>query len=267
MESQKHEALGTLAGGIAHEINTPVQYIGNNIRFLSDAFTDIVAGINDCLADLPQDDAEMRARLERMDWPFLTEEIPAALSEAAEGVESVSRIVLSMKAVSFPEAVEKTPYDLRKLIENALTVSRNQWKYCAEVVCDMPDDMAEVPCFPGELSQVLINLLVNAAHAVEEKVGDDGCGLIRVSLDCDDRRVRIEVSDDGIGIEPRNIDRVFDMFFTTKGPGKGTGQGLAICRSIVERKHGGRLTVFSTRGLGTTFAIELPLAEHQRLAS
>jgi signal transduction histidine kinase len=267
MESQKRESLGTLAGGIAHEINTPVQYIGNNIRFLSDAFADIIAGIDDCLAALPKDDAVARAKLTRMDWTYLAAEIPSALSEAAEGVETVSRIVLSMKEVSFPQSDEKTPYDLRKLVENALTVSRNQWKYCAEVECAFDDGIPHVPCFPGEMSQVLINLLVNAAHAVEEKVGEGGHGLIRVSLSYDGQKVRLQVSDNGIGIAPEHQDRIFDMFFTTKGPGKGTGQGLAICRSIVEKKHGGRLTVRSEQGVGTTFAIELPAGAEQRLAS
>jgi len=267
MESQKRESLGTLAGGIAHEINTPIQYIGNNIRFLGDAFADIVSGINDCLADLPRDGTAMRDTLKRLDWEFLTEEIPSALSEAAEGVENVSRIVLSMKEVSFPESDEKTLYDLRKLVANALTVSRNQWKYCAEVSCDFDDDLPAVPCFPGELSQVLINLLVNAAHAVEEKVKDGGRGQIRILLHRDGGQVRLAVSDDGIGIAPENLERIFDMFFTTKGPGKGTGQGLAICRSIVTKKHGGRLSVRSERGVGTTFTVELPIAAEHRLAS
>ena len=210
----------------------------------------------------------MQTTLKDMDWEFLAEEIPAALSEAAEGVENVSRIVLSMKEVSFPESDQKSIYDLRKLIENALTVSRNQWKYHADVECDIDETIPEIPCFPGELSQVLINLLINAAHAVEEK--DEGRGLIHVSMgwaDAGRSRVRIRIADNGIGIARENQERIFDMFFTTKRPGKGTGQGLAICRSIVAKKHGGALTVQSERGVGTTFTVELPVGAETRLAS
>ena len=258
MESQKREALGTLAGGIAHEINTPIQYVGNNIRFLTDSFAGVVEGLSEHVRGAGRNDAALNTALEKLDWEFLADEIPSALAEAAEGVETVSRIVLSMKDVSYPESDDKTPYDMSKLIETSMTVSRNQWKYCADVECEIAPGLPEVSCYPGELSQVLINLLVNAAHAIEERHGESG-GRIRISAGLEDDVVSIAVTDNGAGIEPDNMKRIFDIFFTTKAPGKGTGQGLAICRSIVTKRHGGRLDVESRLGEGTTFKIRLPL--------
>ncbi len=257
VESQKREAMGTLAGGVAHEINTPIQYVSNNLRFLSDSFGDIVSGFTDYVGAIGTDDDALKKSLKEMDWEFLVEEIPSALAEATEGVDSVSKIVLSMKEVSYPETDDKVVSDIAKILDSTLTVSRNQWKYCATVELDIDENLPEIPCFPGELSQVFINLIVNAAHAIEERHGD-AQGTIRISIHPVDDSLEIRISDDGAGIAPENLKRIFDMFFTTKAPGKGTGQGLSICNSIVTKRHGGTLTVASEPGEGTTFTITLP---------
>ncbi|MCG8695641.1 MAG: ATP-binding protein [Minwuiales bacterium] len=258
MHSQKMESLGTLASGIAHEINTPIQYIGDNIRFLSGSVADMIAAVNDAAAD-GAEPGSLKQKLDAADWDFLVDEIPSALREAGQGVQTVGDIVRSVKRFSHPESSEKTPHDLGQLVETVVTVSRNQWKDHATVECDFDPALGAVPCFPGDLNQVLINLIVNAAQAIEESGGRQG--LIRVATRRHGDNAEITVADNGPGIPDDKVERIFDLFFTTKAPGLGTGQGLAICRSIVETKHGGRLSVQSTVGTGTSFTISLPMGE------
>lgn len=259
MHSQKMESLGTLASGIAHEINTPIQYVGDNIRFLSGSVAEMIAAVNEAAEAGGAEGEPLKEKLEAADWDFLVDEIPSALSEAAQGVQAVGDIVRSVKQFSHPESSEKTPHDLGQLIETVVTVSRNQWKDHAEVECVFDPALGAVPCFPGDLNQVLINLIVNAAQAI----GESGAkpGLIRVTTARNGDNAEITVADNGPGIPDDKVDRVFDLFFTTKAPGVGTGQGLAICRSIVETKHGGRLSVQSTVGAGTAFTISLPMGD------
>lgn len=257
VQKQKMESLGTLAGGIAHEINTPVQYVGDNLRFLRTSITPVMAlleaGKND-----PVLGPHLAPKLADMDWDFTAEELPQALDEALQGVEQVRRLVLSVKEFSYPETGVKVAHDLNHLVETTVTVSRNQWKYKAKVETAFDPDLPQVPCFPGELGQVVLNLLINAADAVAERHGD-ALGTIRLATRKVGEQAMLEVTDDGAGIPQDIMDRIFDLFFTTKDPGKGTGQGLAICRSIVETKHGGRIAVTSEEGVGTTFAVYLPL--------
>lgn len=255
MQSQKMESLGTLASGIAHEINTPIQYVGDNVKFAHESFSDL----NKALEELRGGKGDLEAALEEMDWAYISEEVPRALQEASDGVLAVSRIVSSVKTLSHGDASEKTLHDLSALIENVVTVSRNQWKYCAEIRCDTEEDLGQVPCYPGDLSQVLINMVVNAAQAIEE-ADEVRAGLIRIAAKREDNEAQISIVDNGNGIPEDKIERIFDLFFTTKAPGVGTGQGLAISRSIIEEKHGGRLSVESEVGVGTTFKICLPLA-------
>lgn len=256
MQSQKMESLGTLASGIAHEINTPIQYVGDNVKFAHDSFMEL----NTALEALRTGKSDLEATLEEMDWEYISDEVPRALQEASDGVQAVSRIVSSVKTLSHGDATEKTLYDLSDLIENVVTVSRNQWKYCAEIRCDTGEDLGQVPCYPGDLSQVLINMVVNAAQAIEES-DEVRAGLIRIAAKREDDEAQISIVDNGNGIPDDKIERIFDLFFTTKAPGVGTGQGLAISRSIIEEKHGGKLSVESEVGVGTTFKICLPLAE------
>ena len=258
MHGQKMESLGTLAGGIAHEINTPIQYVGDNIRFVSESFSEI-ADLLDAQAAADRVDPEMiHDALRELDWDFVSKEVPKALEDAGEGVQTVADIVRAVKEFSHPEATEKSATDLSEVIENTLTVSRNQWKYAAEVFCDLDPSLTSVPCYPGELAQVLINLIVNAAQAIAEEDRQQ-LGSIGISTKTFMEFAEIRIVDDGPGIPREILAKVFDLFFTTKSPGTGTGQGLAISKSIIETKHGGKLTVASTPGEGSCFQILLPL--------
>jgi FixJ family two-component response regulator/signal transduction histidine kinase len=263
--AQKLEALGTLAGGIAHEINTPIQYIGDNIRFLQESFSSLakVSEANGALRDAAIEGKSLKklvTQVERAeaaaDVAFLRSEIPIAIVQSLDGVERVRQIVLAVKEFSHPDVKEMTLTDLHRLIQTTITVSRNQWKNAAELVTNFSDDIPPVPCRAGEISQVILNLIVNAAHAIEAK--KSGIGSIQIKTARLERAVEIRVSDTGTGIPDEIRGRIFDPFFTTKGAGKGTGQGLAICHSIVVQKHGGSVSVDSIPGEGTTFVVCLP---------
>lgn len=274
-QMQKLEALGTLAGGIAHEINTPMQYVTNNVSFLSDAFTDVTAFIKDLQTGLVGDARPVLDQaLQTLDYDFLAEELPLALSQTRDGLAQVTKIIQAIKEFSHPGSKVREPHDLNALIETALTVSRNQWKYAANVETHYDPDLPMVPCFADGLRQVVLNLVVNAAHAIEDKVGDntdtegDGSvvkdlvkelGTITLRTAREDGFVRLEITDTGKGMPQDIQDRIFDPFFTTKAPGRGTGQGLSICHSIVVQKHEGRIDVTSAEGQGSTFSIWLPL--------
>jgi signal transduction histidine kinase len=265
-QAQKLEALGTLAGGIAHEINTPTQYVGDNIRFLKNSFADLGA-VLECARAL-RNAAESAPQLALLataqreaevvaDLDFLRTEIPTAIAQSLDGVDRIRQIVLAVKEFSHPDVKEVTAVDLNHAIETTITVSRNQWKYIAEVELALAPDLPRVPCRGGEINQVLLNLIVNAAHAVEAK--GQGTGKITVATARRDGWAEIRVTDTGTGIPREICDRIFDPFFTTKAPGKGTGQGLAICHTIVVQKHGGSIEVDSILGKGATFVVRLPL--------
>ncbi|WP_068406710.1 ATP-binding protein [Labrenzia sp. OB1] len=260
METHKLESLGTLASGVAHEINTPTQFIGDNLKFLSEAFDDLTEVLDDQKGTTVEAQAE---KLEAMDWDFLKDEIPAALSEAAQGVVSIGKIVQSIKEFAHPDDSETTETDVIKLVENATTVSRSQWRHSAELDFKADENEIMIPCYPGDVSQVIINLIVNAADAIAEHSQSrdyaGGMGEIAVNVTKDDAYCTITIADNGPGIPGKSLRRIFDMFFTTKPPGKGTGQGLAICKSIVEIKHKGKLTVHSEVGKGSKFIVRLPL--------
>ncbi|MFH1350020.1 MAG: PAS domain S-box protein [Pseudomonadota bacterium] len=269
-QAQKLESIGQLAAGIAHEINTPTQYVGDNTRFLQDAFNDmarVLKGYGRLFEAVKKKAAtkgliqELERAVEETDLGFLTEEIPTAIQQTLEGVERVSKIVLSMKEFSHPGVDEKTAVDINRALESTITVARNEWKYVAEMETDFDPALPPVPCFPGELNQVFLNMIINAAHAIADVMGNgnNGNGKIRISTRNHGDSVEIRFSDTGSGI-PENIQhRIFDPFFTTKAVGKGTGQGLAISRSVITEKHGGSLSFETEKGKGTTFIIELPL--------
>jgi len=269
--AQKLESIGSLAAGIAHEINTPIQYIGDNTAFLGGALPDLLT----CLAEqrrfllelearhsLPAEAAGMLARLHELDLDYLTEEIPKAVRQTLEGVARVAVIVSAMKDFSHPGGEGKALANLNKAIESTLTVSRNEWKYVARLETDLEPELPPVLCLQGEINQAILNLVVNAAHAIEDALGGrhtGRLGTIKVSTSRVGQEVRISVADNGRGI-PENIrERIFEPFFTTKPVGKGTGQGLAIVHAVVVEKHGGRVAVESAPGQGTTFHLFLPL--------
>lgn len=271
--AQKMESIGRLAAGIAHEINTPIQYIGDNTRFLQDAFKDLT-GLLDTLTGFLQAARanelttagiqQVCETVEQSDLAYLTVEIPRAIEQSLEGISRVVHIVSGMKQFSHPGTHEKEAVDLNRVIESTVTVARNEWKYVADLTTDLDSNMPLVPCLPGELNQVLLNLIVNAAHAVSDVVGEGGQGKgkgkIHVSTRSDGDFVEIRIEDSGSGIPKEVQPRIFEPFFTTKPFGKGTGQGLAIAHSVVVERHGGTISFETEIGKGTVFIIRLPVA-------
>ena len=274
-QAQKLEAIGRLAAGIAHEINTPTQYVGDNIEFLQIAYESLI-GLIDMLRRIvdaasgenlpPGIVSEARDQMESSNLDYLSEQIPRAIEQSIEGVGRVSSIVQAMKEFSHPGTTEKTQVDLNQCIQSTVTVSRNEWKYVADLDTDLDGSLPHVFCLPGEFNQVILNMIVNAAHAIGDVVGDgaDRKGTITVSTRQSGDWAEVRISDTGSGIPKDVQDRIFDPFFTTKGVGRGTGQGLAIARNVVVDKHGGTVSVESEVGKGTTFLIRLPIAPPQR---
>ncbi len=257
-QAQKLQSVGQLAAGIAHEINTPIQYIGDNGKFLQEAFQDLIR-----LSEAP----ENAGRPAEGALDFLKREVPRAASELLEGVHQVARIVRAMKEFSHPGAIETSAADLNRAIENTIVVSRNEWKQVAEVTTDLDPELPPVPCVVGEFNQVMLNLIVNAAHAIADEVKESGrVGTIHISTRQRDEMAEIRVSDTGGGIPEAIRTQVFDPFFTTKPVGKGTGQGLAIAYAVIVQKHNGRIRFESQPGRGTTFIIQLPLARELEMA-
>jgi signal transduction histidine kinase len=267
--SQKLEAVGRLAAGIAHEINTPIQFIGDNTRFLLNSFQDELRllrkyeKLQEMAAQEPSQAAllaEISATRTEIEWPYLEEEIPRAIGQMLEGLGRVSAIVRGMKEFSHVDrSNEKSPGDINRALESTLIVARNELKYVAEVETDFAE-LPSVVCYLGDLNQVFLNLLVNAAHAIEEQMKISGKkGTIRVSTRQDGECVEISISDTGSGIPEDARNKIFEPFFTTKAVGKGTGQGLALARAMVVDKHAGTLTYRTEIGKGTTFFVRLPL--------
>ena len=272
--AQKMESVGQLAAGIAHEINTPMQFVGDNTRFLSEVFADVEDLFSSCLelAEHSGDGLQLKQYIDRiqqaaqnMDLSRLKRDIPAATEQTLEGIERITSIILALKEFSHPGDQTKVAVDLNQSIRNSIALSRNRWKYLAEVETDLDPSLPPTKCYAGEFNQVILNLLVNAAQAIEEKPGDQ-TGWIRVRSRLENGSVMITVSDNGIGMTEDIRSRVFEPFFTTKPVGQGTGQGLAICYAVIVDKLGGQITCMSEPGQGTTFTIRLPF-EHVRPAT
>jgi signal transduction histidine kinase len=266
-QAQKLESVGRLASGVAHEINTPIQFVSDSLYFVRDACADL-------LKVLQQHAAVTRAIIagetagalaqtaakgdDAADVSYIVEELPAAIDRALEGSRRVATIVRSMKVFAHPDSGEMQPVDLNENIESTLTIARSEYKYVADVVCEL-GALPPVVCFCSELNQVVLNLVTNAAHAIEEKVANtDSRGQITVRTRDEGDTVVIDIADTGGGIPPAVRDRVFDPFFTTKEVGRGTGQGLAIARSVVCDKHHGSLTFDTELGVGTIFHVRIP---------
>lgn len=272
LQVQKLEAIGQLAAGVAHEINTPIQYIGNNVEFFKTCLTDLVT-IQEQLEELaamnPSDEGALLARKrleklkEKVDLKYVLEEMPKAIEQTLEGVASVTEIVCSLKALSHPGTDEKEDHNLNKLLQRAITVTKNEWKYVAEMETDFDDTLPDVPCHVSELTQVILNLIINASHAVAEaiKEREEEKGLIKMSSRLCGDHAEIRVEDNGTGIPAEIQQKIFEPFFTTKGLGQGTGQGLAIVHTIISEKHDGKITVDSKPGR-TLFVLTLPLEIH-----
>jgi two-component system NtrC family sensor kinase len=261
--------LGTLAAGVAHEINTPIQFIGDSVQFLRDATHDLlqlfekIQALRQAAVDgRPLEQVvEEAAEVERdADLPFLRENIPAAFARCLEGLGRVTTIVRSLKDFAHPSQEEMSAVDLNRIVQGTLAIAAGEYKYVADLQTDL-GELPPVTCHSGEIGQAVLNIVVNAAHAIGDVVaGTDSKGLITVRTRHEGDMALIAISDSGGGIPERVQPRIFDPFFTTKEVGKGTGQGLAIASSTVRERHGGTLTFETAEGRGTTFFIRLPLA-------
>jgi len=270
-QAHKLEAVGSLASGIAHEINTPIQFVGDNTNFIADSFKSLISLIESydsfwqkviAGGDLANLDSKRLEVKENADFEYLKEEIPSAIEQTLEGVQRVTKIVRAMKDFAHSDQGTMVTSDINDMLESTLTVARNELKYVANVETDFDNNLPDVECYRDDLNQVFLNLLINAAHAIEDVVGDGsaGKGTITVSTLRDNDNVVIKISDTGKGIPKSIQDRIFDPFFSTKEVGKGTGQGLAIALKIVVDKHQGSLDFETEEGKGTTFIIRLPIA-------
>jgi PAS domain S-box-containing protein len=269
-QAQKLEAIGQLAAGIAHEINTPTQYVSDNTRFLQESwpsFKELLAISREIRQEAsegpiaPETLQRFDALAQAADFDYLQTEIPRAIEQSLEGTHRVAKIVRAMKEFSHPGAEEKRLIDLNKAIDTTITVARNEWKYVAEMETHFDPQLPLVLCHAGEFNQVILNLLINAAQAIAQSAGDGSQhkGKIVVSTTSDQDWVEISISDTGAGIPEAVRSRVFEPFFTTKPVGKGTGQGLALAHTAIVRRHAGKIWFDSEVGKGTTFYIRMPL--------
>lgn len=270
LQAQKMESIGQLAAGIAHEINTPTQFVSDNIVFARSSFVSLLNLLDAALAvtetvrssgSHPELASALNVALEAADLDFVREQLPIALEQAVEGLSRIATIVNAMKNFSHPSGGAVQPADLEAIIRAVVIVAQNEWKYVADLEVNIEPGLPLVPCLRDEIGQLVLILLVNAAHAISERMvkGDQSRGHLEISVHLLDEFAEIRVADNGAGI-PENIrDRVFDPFFTTKVIGRGTGQGLAIAYSTVVDKHKGQIFLESEIGHGTCFIVRLPL--------
>lgn len=268
-KSQKLEAIGQLAAGIAHEINSPVQFIGDNINFVSDGLETLFESFSQIeKMILEVEDKAVRTALqeqlkslfENNDIEYFKEELPEAMLQSSDGVNRIAKIVKAMRQLSHPGSEDKVLTDINSGLESTITVSRNEWKYDSDLVTDFDSNLPAISCYPDDLNQVFLNIIVNAAHAISERVEQKELsrGTIYIKTEEQDDSVIITIKDNGGGIPDELREKVFEPFFTTKEIGKGTGQGLGIAKRIVQEKHCGSIDFVSQQDKGTTFTIRLP---------
>ena len=268
MQNEKLSAIGQLAAGIAHEINTPVQYVSDNIAFLSDIWNQIDAAMAFCLApahaSVTSDSRPSGAVTSAgppEEWDWLRQEVPKAISQSLEGIRRMSKILGAMRRFSHTGGGEREQVDLNEALDATLTIVQNQIKHIADVQTDYQTNLPRLECYADEMNQVFLNLIVNATHAIREaskkQARERGKLTIRTRQIDDD--VQIEIQDNGTGIPLPACARIFEPFFTTKQVGEGTGQGLAICHDIVVRKHHGNIWFDTELDRGTTFFIRIPI--------
>ena len=269
-QAQKLESIGQLAAGVAHEINTPMQFVNDNIHYLkecTEGLWEVVAAYKENLFSTKskkswQDrQAEIKEITERCRFERMQKQMPLALEESLDGIQRVVTIVRAMKEFSHPGSIEKVSTDINESIRSTVTISKNRWKCAADVELDLAPELPDIKTLPSEINQVLLNLVVNAGDAIAEKLGEGSGekGVITIRTFASDSHLIIEISDNGCGVPEKIRKRIFDPFFTTKDVGKGTGQGLSISYNVVVNKHQGKLELESTPGEGSTFGIYLPL--------
>lgn len=259
--AQKLEAVGRLAAGIAHEINTPVQFVSDNVHFLKDSFEGIATLVErlEMLATAASLDQECRRAAEEADWEYLHDEVPKSIVQTLDGLQRVASIVHSMKNFAHTDRGEQVAADLNAALSSTLTVARHEYKNVAVAVTDF-GDIPPVVCSRGDLNQVFLNLIVNAAHTIADVVGKTGeLGRITVATRREGEDVVVSIADTGAGIPEAVAAKIFDPFFTTKDVGRGSGQGLALARQIIVNKHQGSIWYETRAGAGTTFFIRLPI--------
>lgn len=270
MQAQKLESIGQLAAGVAHEINTPIQFISDNMRFLQEAFGElnsVASASRDLICHDRDNDfsgkniKKLRDRLAAIDVDYLLHEIPQAIEQSLSGLERVAHIVRSMKSFAHPGGQHMVLADINTALSDTVTVSRNEWKYVAEMHMDLDPELPRISCYLSELNQAFLNIVTNAAQAVAEAHGEHSQeqGLITISTRGDEDWIEIRITDTGTGIPDDVRSKMFDPFFTTKGVGKGTGQGLVIVHNAIVKRHGGSIAVESEAGQGTTFVLRLPV--------
>jgi signal transduction histidine kinase len=273
VNAQKLEGLGRIAAGVAHEINTPTQYVNDNVHYLRDALAVLGELVRagerivdcSCRGEAVEDAiAELAAKTEQSGVADLEREIPDALEQTLEGLGRINRIAGALREFLHPAADERTFSNINRVIENAVAVCRNEWRYVAEVELDFDEGLPSVSCWIHEFSQVILNLVTNAAHSIADRVaGSPGeMGQITITTRKRDEFAEIRVCDDGVGIPPDLLHAIFTPFFTTKTTGKGTGQGLSLARSVIVDKHGGSIDAESEIGEGAVFTILLPFREN-----
>lgn len=277
-QAHKLEAVGQLASGIAHEINTPTQFVGDNTRFLQESFTDVAgifSAVRKAVKALEAEGAtsiasDLKDVLEEADAAFLEEEIPKALEQSIAGIDRVARIVRAMKEFAHPGQEAKAPVDLNHCIESTVTVATSEWRYACEMHLDLDESLPPVLCHAGEINQAVLNMVVNASHAVAERLKRDHSakGNIWISTKLAGAHAEIRIRDDGAGIPEGVREKIFNPFFTTKEVGEGSGQGLAIAHNVVTKKHAGTLTFETRLKIGTTFILRIPMVPttHEALA-
>jgi signal transduction histidine kinase len=260
-QARKMEAIGRLASGVAHEINTPVQFVSSNLHFLKTSFTDmqmLLVAYREALASAGEPGAVDQLE-QQFDSEFLEEQIPIAIDQALDGVERVARIIRAMREFGHPDGEMQASADINELILSTLSLARNEWKYVSRVETCF-EELPRVKCFAGEISQVVLNLVVNAAHAIADKGEQDhGLGNITISTHLEGDNVAVSVADTGTGIPDELVERIYDPFFTTKEAGRGTGQGLPMVKAFIVSRHGGTLTLQTQAGAGTTFTFRIPV--------
>lgn len=264
LQSQKLEGIGTLAAGVAHEMNTPIQYINDNMAFLRDNVNDVIQFAELICSMVQRYDSveklrnDIQTTYENVDFEYLRQEVPACILQTQNGTEIITRLVRSMKEFSHPGSKDLDLIDVKRVVETVVDVTRNEWKYISELEIEIEDGCNKAYSIQSELNQIVMNLIVNARDAIEEKYGAEKKGIIKIYTKNTEDFLELFIEDNANGIPEKVINKIFDPFFTTKAPGKGTGQGLAIIYSALTSKLKGSIDVQSKIGEGTTFKISLP---------